>query len=120
MNAVAISNRIVDMIVWCTLWITIGIVAGSCAHSRTPYTDEIPVGEFVADWTGDESASVLRVVNPLGSPVSVVVACAADSGAVDRWSVDVAPRGSTTVLFQKLAKNWATEMCMVETWSRRQ
>ncbi len=117
--AVTVTSKAVDVIIWCALWFTIGVVAGSCAHSRTPYTEEMATAEFVADWAGDEAMSILRVVNPLGSSVRVTVACLSDSGNAERWDVDVAPHGSTSVLFQKLAKNWGVEMCHVETWARR-
>lgn len=90
----------------------------ACAHA-VPYTSEMAVGEWTGDWTGDGSASALRVTNPLASPVHVVVACLADSGEVDRWDVDMAAHGSTTVLFQKLAKNWGVNVCHVESWGKR-
>ncbi len=116
---VAISNKAVDVIVWVALWFTLGVVAGSCAHSRTPYTEETSTGAWIGDISGDQDMSVLRVINPLGSSVRVTVGCVTDAGRVDLWNVDVAPQGSTSVLFQKLAKNWGVNVCSVESWVRR-
>lgn len=115
---VPFRTRIVDAIFRRAFWFAVGLWAG-CAHSRTPYTEEMSTGAFVPDWTGDQDMSVLRVVNPIGSQVRVTVGCVSDSGAVEKWDVDVGPQGSTTVLFQKLAKNWGVNVCHVESWVRR-